>query len=138
MGFTGWYKHPSLLNLFYVVILIQILLLIWALQQTAGEGRKYGGQVVAGTLISAIGGVIIIGSSLLFTTVVFPNYFQELAAIQEQMLREAGKSEAEIRTMLDMTAKTSTPMMQAMAGFVGTFVTGLVASLVIGRFARAK
>ena len=138
MGFTGWYKDPALLNLFWVVIAIQIAVLMWALKRTAAEGRGYGGQVGAGTLISLIAGVFVIVGSLVFTMVVFPNYFRELATIQEQMLRTAGKSEDEIKMVMDMTAKTSTPMMQAFFGFCGTLVTGIVVSAIIGAFIRAK
>ena len=138
MGFTGWYKDPSLMNLFWVVIAIQIAVLMWALKRTAAEGRGYGGQVGAGTLISLIGGVFVIVGSLVFTMVVFPNYFTDLAAIQEQMLRTAGRSEAEIRQTMDLTAKTSTPVMQAFFGFLGTLVTGIVVSAIIGALVKAK
>lgn len=138
MGFTGWYKHPTYMNLFWVVIALQIAVLMSALKHTAKEGRGYGGQVGAGTLISLIGGVFVVLGSLVFTMVVFPDYFKDLAVIQEQMLRDAGRSEADIRQMMDMTAKTSTPMLQAFFGFLGTLVTGVVVSMIIGAFVRAK
>jgi hypothetical protein len=138
MGFTGWYRDPRLMNLFWVVIAIQIAVLMWALKRTAAEGRGYGGQVGAGTLISLIGGVFVIVGSLVFTIVVFPNYFQDLATIQEQMLRTAGKSDAEIKAVMDMNAKASTPPMQAFFGFLGTMVTGVVVSAIIGAFVRAR
>ena len=138
MGFTGWFKHPQLMNLFWVVIAIQIAVLMWALKRTAAEGRGYGGQVGAGTLISLIGGVFVIVGSLVFTMVVFPNYFSELAAVQEEMLRTSGRSEAEIQQVMEMTAKTSTPVLQACFGFIGTLVTGLVVSAIIGAFVRTK
>jgi hypothetical protein len=138
MGFTGWYKDPALMNLFWVVIAIEIAVLMWALKRTAAEGRGYGGQVGAGTLISLIGGVFVIAGSLIFTMVVFPNYFTDLAAVQEQMLRSAGRPEAEIKQTMDMTAKTSTPVIQACFGFLGTLVTGIVVSAIIGAFIKAK
>ncbi len=138
MGFTGWYRDPQLMNLFWVVIALQIAVLMWALKRTAAEGRGYGGQVGAGTLISLIGGVFVIVGSLIFTMFVFPNYFTELAAIQEQALRTAGRSDAEIKQVMDMTAKTSTPMVQACLGFLGTLVTGIVVSAIIGAFVKAK
>lgn len=138
MGFTGWYKDPALMNLFFVVIAIQIAVLMWALKRTAAEGRGFGGQVGAGTLISLIGGVFVIVGSLIFTMAVFPNYFADLAAIQEQQLRAAGQSEDQIRQVMEMTAKTSTPVMQALFGFLGTMVTGIVVSMIIGAFVRAK
>ena len=138
MGFTGWYKDPALMNLFWVVIAMQIAVLMWALKRTAAEGRGYGGQLGAGTLISLIGGLFVVVGSLIFTTMVFPNYFADLAAVQEQMLRTAGKSDDEIRQVMDMTARTSTPMMQALFGFLGTLVTGVVVSAIIGAFVRAR
>lgn len=138
MGFTGWYKHPSLLYLFFLVIVIQIGVLVLALRETAAQGRRYWGQVSAGTLISAVAGAIIVAGSLLFTTVVFPDYFRELAEVQEQMLRQAGRSEEQIRAAMDAYATANTPMSQALGGFIGTFLTGLVASLVIAGFVRAK
>ena len=87
MGFTGWYKDPALMNLFFVVIAIQIAVLMWALKRTAAEGRGFGGQVGAGTLISLIGGVFVIVGSLIFTIVVFPNYFTDLAVIHQRRVR---------------------------------------------------
>jgi hypothetical protein len=138
IGFTGWYRDPVMLNMFYLVILFQLGILVWGLKQTAAQGRGYGGQVGAGMLISLIGGVIIIGASILFTAVVFPDYFQELQAIQADMLRQQGKSEMEINAMLTMTAPMQTPLMNALTGFAGTIVTGLVGSLIIAAFVRKK
>ena len=55
MGFTGWYKDPTMSHAFLpAVILIEIGGLIWGLRQTAAQGRNYAGQVVAGTLMSVI------------------------------------------------------------------------------------
>ncbi len=138
MGFTGWYKDPVLLNLFWVVVAIQIGVLVWALRRTAAEGVRYGGQVWNGTLVSIVGGVIIFCGSLVFTTVVFPQYFEELRALQIEMLKQAGQTEAQIAAAVEATAATATPFMQALFGFIGTVVTGVVASAVIGAFARAR
>lgn len=138
MGFTGWYKDPQLSNLFWVVIAIQIAVLMWALKRTAAEGRGYGGQIGAGTLISLIAGVFVIVGSLVFTTVVFPHYTADMAAILENRLRAAGSSEAEIKQAMAMTARTSTPIVQACLGFAGTLFTGIVVSMIIGAFVKAK
>ena len=40
-GFTGWYKDPALANLFFFVIVIEIVGLIWGLRQTARQGKHY-------------------------------------------------------------------------------------------------
>jgi hypothetical protein len=138
MGFTGWYKDPVMLNVFFVVILLEIGGLVWGLRKTAAEGRTYGGQIVAGTMMSVIAGVIIMGSSLLFTMVVFPTYFTDLQDAYRQILRQQGKSEAEIAQAVSESVAGATPMGQAVQGFVGTLITGIVSSAVIAIWARAK
>ena len=137
MGFTGWYKDPVLLILFLpAVILIEIGGLYWGLRQTAAQGRTYGGQVVAGAMMSTIAGVIVIGSSLLFTMVAFPNYFRELETLQRQMLADAGRSSAEIDAAVQASA--STPMGQALSGFLGTLITGIIVSGIMAIWIRSK
>jgi len=138
MGFSGWYRDPAMLMAFYAVILIQLGVLVWGLKQTAAQGRTYGGQVAAGTLMSVVGGVIIILSSFLFTLVVFPNYFEEIRVVQQEMLKAAGKTDAEIAAEVEMAAQFQTPVMQAIFGFIGTVFTGLIGSLIIGAFYRKK
>ncbi|MEX2662914.1 MAG: DUF4199 domain-containing protein [Vicinamibacterales bacterium] len=138
MGFTGWYKDPAMASAFFAVILIEIGGLIWGLKKTAAQGRTYSGQVVAGTLMSIIAGVVIVGSSLLFTVVFFPDYFAELEAVYRDMLRQQGKTEAEIASEVATWSSGQTPMQQAMNGFIGTFVTGVVVSAVIAIWVRAR
>lgn len=138
MGFTGWYKDPSMANLFFLVIPIEIAGLYWGLKRTAAEERTYRGQVVAGTLMSVVAGVIIIASSLVFTTIAFPEYFEELEAAQRQILQSQGKPDAEIEQTVRDNASFTTPMGQALAGFIGTLVTGILASAVIAIGVRGR
>jgi hypothetical protein len=138
MGYTGWYKDPSRASAFFVVILIEVAGLIWGLRKTAAEGRPYSGQVVAGTLMSIIAGVIIVGSSLLFTTVAFPEYFSEVEAAYRGLLQQQGKSEAEIASEITAWSAGQTSMAQAMNGFIGTFVTGVMVSAVVAIWVRAR
>lgn len=138
MGFTGWYKDPVMLNAFFLVIVIEVAGLLWGLRKTAAQGRTYSGQVVAGTLMSIVAGVVIICSSLLFTMVAYPDYFSELNAAQRQMMQQAGKTDAEITAAIQGAAGMQTPMANALAGFFGTFVTGVVASAIMAIWIRAK
>jgi hypothetical protein len=138
MGFSGWYKDPTMLNLFFIVIIIEIAGLIWGLRKTAALGRTYSGQVVAGTLMSIVAGLVIICSSMLFTTVAFPDYFNELNAAQRAMMQQQGKSDAEITAAIDAAAPMQKPIVNALMGFIGTFITGVVASAVIAIWIREK
>jgi hypothetical protein len=138
MGFTGWYKNPALANVFFIVIAIEIGGLIWGLRKTARQGRAYGGQIVAGAMMAIVAGVIIIASSLVFTTIVFPNSIAEVEQMYRAKLQQEGRSESEIAAAIQGTAASQTPMAQAESGFVGTFLTGIVASAVIAIFVRRK
>jgi hypothetical protein len=138
MGVTGWYKDPVLLNLFFVVVLIEIGVLVWGLRLTAAGGRSYGGQVAAGTMISVFGAVLIFFGSLLFTVVLYPNYFEEVREAGRQALAAQGMSEAEITAALDAEAAMQTPFMQAIIGAIMTVVTGVVVSAILALFIRKK
>jgi len=138
IGFAGWYKDPVMMNTFYLVILFQIVVLVWGLRLTAAEGKTYGSQIAAGMLISLIGAVIIFVGSYLFTTVAFPQYFEEIRTVGERVLREQGKSEEEIRSMMDLSASMQTPFVNAITGVIGTLMTGVIASAIIAFFVRKK
>ncbi|HVL68631.1 MAG TPA: DUF4199 domain-containing protein [Vicinamibacterales bacterium] len=138
MGLTGWYKDPTMYNAFFLVVVIEIGGLIWGLRRTAAQGRTYSGQVVAGTAMAIVAGVVIICASLLFTTVAFPGYFDDINAMGRGILERAGKSEEEIAAAMNASAAMQTPIRNAFAGFLGTFFTGVIASAIIGVWIRAK
>jgi hypothetical protein len=137
MGVTGWYKHPMLLNLFWVVVLIEIGVLVWGLRQTAAT-TGYLGQLGNGTLMAVIGAVIIFCGSLVFTTVLYPHYFEEMRALQTRMMQSAGRTDAEIAAEQQLVAIFQTPVVNALTGVVGTILTGFISSAVIAAFSRKK
>jgi hypothetical protein len=118
-----------------VATLIVILVLIWGLRQTAREGKSYGGQLGAGILMAVIGGVIIFCTSLLLTSVLFPDYLGDVASEGVETMRADGASEAEIDTYV---AAQTNPLLNALMGFLGTVGTGIVASLIISIFIKNK
>ena len=138
MGVTGWYKDPSHAGPFFVILGIEVAGLIWGLRQTAAQGRTYSGQVVAGTLMSMIAGLIIVGASLIFTNLAFPEYVEEIAAVNRRVLERQGKPEPEIATEIAAWSDAQTPARQAMNGFFGTFTTGVVITGVIAVWVRAR
>ncbi len=133
----GWHKDPVMLMLFYLVILIQAGILVWGLRMTAAQGKTYGGQVLSGLVISAIGAAIIFVGSYTLTSMVFPDYFSELAEGMRKMYETQGMAQADIQAQLDAMASTNTPFMNALSGVFGTIVTGLILSLIIAAFVKA-
>ena len=138
MGFTGWYKDPVMMRAFFAVIVIEIIGLAWGLKRTAAQGRGWASQVVAGTLMAVVGGVLIIGFSLVFTTVLFPDYFKEIDQMGRAVLEQQGKSATEIDEALKQSSAWANPMAQALAGFMGTLITGIFASAALAVVIRTR
>jgi hypothetical protein len=130
---AGWLTNPSLFPLFYLVVLIEVAVLVWGLKQTAGQ-QTYGGQLMTGTGASLIAGGFLFAFSLLLTVVLFPSIMGEMRTMQAQLLRDAGRTEAEVSAALAL----QTPLIQAGQGLIGTVVTGVLATLVIAIFLRRK
>ena len=137
MGFTGWYKDPVMVNVFFLVVPLEIGIVIWALRQTAATAT-WGGQIVNGLVLSVVASVIIFAGSLLFTTVAFPGYFNDIRAAQAEMLKSSGMAEAQIQTTLAASAAMQTPLMNALSGVIGTVVTGVIVAAIAGAFWRRK
>jgi hypothetical protein len=126
-----------MLNLFFLVIPLEIAIVIWALRKTA-HAATWGGQIVNGLVLALVASVIIFAGSLLFTTVAYPSYFSDIQAVQAEMLKSAGMSEAEVKTQVAAAAAMQTPLMNALTGVIGTVVTGVLVAAVAGLFLRKK
>jgi hypothetical protein len=138
MGFSGWYRDPVLSNLFWLMIPILIAGLIWGLRRTAKEGKGYWAQVGQGTLMSLIAGVVLFFVTCLFTAVLFPDYFAVIQSLQENALRQAGKSPQEIKLTMETLAITATPLVHGISALTGMLTTGFVASLLIAAFVHDR
>jgi hypothetical protein len=137
MGFTGWYTDPVMLNLFFLVVPLEIGIVIWALRKTA-PGAGWSGQIVNGLVLSLVASVIIFAGSLLFTTVAFPSYFTDIQAARAELLKAQGVAGAELESQVAAGAAMQTPLMNALSGVIGTVVTGIVVAAVAGAFLRKK
>ena len=133
MAGTGWLLRPQTFALFYIVILIQVAVMIWGLRLTAAE-NSYGRQVAVGTVASVVAAIFIVLFSLLLMLVLFPGLIDQMKAMRGQALRDAGATEQEIAAALALQR----PAIQAFQGFLGTVVTGVLATLVIAIFLRRK
>jgi hypothetical protein len=138
MGFSGWFRNPRLQVAFWVVVLIEVVVLRLGLHARAAERRGYWGLVADGTRMAIVASAVIFVGSLLFTTVVFPDYFAQLRDVYAGMLQEQGKSAAEIQQALAAQDAVQRPLPQASFGAIGTIVTGVLVSLVLAKLAARK
>lgn len=132
-----WHVDPVLMNLFFLVIPLEIAVLVMALR-TEAHTAGYGKQVLNGLLVSLVAAPIVFAGSHLLTGVVFPNYFAELKAAGEAMLARAGRTPAQIAEDMARNAAMYDPMSNAITGAVATVVTGLVGSSIVAAFLRKK
>lgn len=112
MGATGWIFDPALSALFGLVVVYEIVVLVVLLRSTAAE-NGWVAQVRAGTLAAVVASPIVFAQSLVFTTVLHPEF---VSAHPEQ----------------------GTALEQALAGVIGTIASGVLASAIIGAFARKR
>jgi len=136
MGFTGWYADPVLANAFLLVVLIDIVVVVLALRETRAR-QGYGKQVLTGLLVGVVGSVLVLGGSLLFTTVAFPDYFETMASMQETVLAQQGLPPETVAAVAAKTRST-TPLAAALQGVAGTIVTSLVVALLAAIGYRRK
>ena len=138
MGLTGWYRDPALQAAFFFVVPIQIAVVVVLLRRTR-EDHGYRGQVGLGTLASVIAAPIVLVQSLIFTTLLFPTYFDDLRASHEALLRSQGAPESEIAIEVAAAAEANGgSFSNAITGAIATVVTGVLVSAITAAFARKR
>lgn len=137
MGFTGWYHHPTMHLLFWLVIPLQVAVLLVQLRLTA-PANGYLRQVVNGVAASVIASAIIFLGSLFATTVLFPSYFREMEALGRLKMAQQGLPADQIEALVQAQAPFLRPLPQAFAGVLGTWFTGLFTSLVAAGWLRRR
>lgn len=134
----GWHADMVMQAMFWLVIVIEGGFLFWGLRMTAKEGRSYGGQVVAGLVMSCVAGAIVFVGSYLIVTVIFPEYFTEVQTAGREALVASGMAETEIDAQMQAMASMQTPLMNSLSGALGTILTGLILSAIIGAFVKGS
>ena len=138
-GMAGMHRSMSTAMLFpLVATVIELAVLVWALRRTAAEGRRWFGQVSAGTLLAFIGGCLILATSYLYVTQFHPTMMAEANDASIAFWRQQGWDEAKIQSTMAEQAPYQTPMAQAVVGFLATVVTGFVLSAILALFIRSK
>lgn len=136
MGVTGWYKNPTMVPLFFVVAVLEVVMVVIALRQHQSTNAWWD-QVRGGITTGMVASPIIFAGSFVFTAFVFPNYFTEISAMGEQMMRSSGATDADIAAYLS-SQSGQTSVSTALQGVIGTLVTAVVTAAIGGAFLRKK
>ena len=138
-GFAGLHKNPAMAWVFPLgATLITVGVLIWALRQTATEGKRYGAQLGTAMVIALIGGVIILFGSFLYTTVLFTDYREIALTNAVEQWEASGMTAEQIDQVMPFAEMMASPVAAAIGGFVMTQITAFIAALIIAAIFRAK
>jgi hypothetical protein len=136
-GLAGWHRTYEMSFVFLAIaILINVASVVFCLRERASS-ETWLGQVRNGLVVGFVGSVIIFFGSWLVTTVVFPDYFAEMAAGYREAYVNMGLSESEVADLVAATASSS-PLKSAFDGVIGTIATSLVVSAIAGVWLRKK
>ncbi|MGD8376412.1 MAG: DUF4199 family protein [Acidobacteriota bacterium] len=134
---AAWHTTPTgAMGFVGVAILVNIVAVILALKETAGE-NGYGRQLLAGLVVGIVGAIGIFLTSWMMLSFVFAEAIPDqiagfTAAYQSWPIPDEQK--AELVVALDgVTAVTS-----AMQGAVGTLFTSFIVGAIAGAFLRRK
>ena len=103
----------------------------------SGSEKVLHVRIVFNHFDELVGAVIIFATSWLATSVVFPNYFAEMAEGYRAAYENMGLSAEEVADLVTATAATS-PVKSAFDGVVGTIGTSVVAAAIAGFWLRRK
>jgi hypothetical protein len=68
------------------------------------------------------------------TMVAFPGLINDMKVMRTHAMQSAGQTPEQIAAAIAL----QTPLIQALMGFLGTVITGFIASLIIAIFVRKK
>ncbi len=136
IAITGLHGNPITGGLLFIglSVLMNVVIVVWALQQTAA-GNSYGGQLLNGVWIGLIAGSLIFLFSWSLLTVLFPDYLAEMKAGYVEWVESRDLSAPEIERQMS-AIDSMTPLSQAIPGFLGTFATSVLAAAMVGAIQR--
>ena len=137
---AGMHKNPALGWVFPVIATASTIgVVIWTLRKTRDEGKRYGGQLLVGIVLAFVAAVLLFVNSYLLTTMIFPNYLDEVRVVQEeQIATQPNLNQQQIDMQRKALDVVMTPKAQAGLGAIMTVIsTGLV-TLIAAIFVRKK
>lgn len=137
MVITGWYKDVSMSNAALLFIPLLLLGLLLGLRRTSREGLRFRGQVLAGVVMAMVAALVIAVNVLGMTGAVVPSYFADQQEVHRQILRQAGKTDAEIAAALAAHPVMSAGQ-HARSALMAVTVMGSVGSALLSVFVRSR
>ena len=136
-GAAGWHRTFNMSFVFLAIaIALNVLAVVLCLRKTAADTRWLG-QLRNGLVLGLVASLVIFASSWLVTSVIFPDYFAEMAEGYRDTYAGMGLSQEEVEELVDATAATSS-VRSALEGVMGTLVVSSVVAAIAGVWLRRK
>jgi hypothetical protein len=136
-GGAGLHTNPIMAIVFVgLAVVINVVVVILALRHTAST-NSWGLQVRSGLVIGVLGAVLIFLGSWIMTSVVFPDYYEQMRDGYMDFFEAANLPEDQIEAQME-TLEAATPVRSALQGALGTLATSIVVAAIAGTFIKKK
>lgn len=132
------YTGSTWLNLLGIAVSVAALIyLALSYRKTVCGGYiTYGNAFIYCWVTYIFAGVISVAFMVLLQTVIEPDYMEKMADVQREMMLKQGMSDSQMEQTMAITAKFQSPLIVAIAGFIGNALVGLVISLITAIFVK--
>lgn len=120
----------------YVVIIAGLILAMRDFRLLNNGFMSYGQGLTVGVVTSAISGLLSSIFSYFYTTFIDTGVMERMMDKTREKLEEAGISDDQIDTQMEMMEKMQNPLFTMGMGLLGSIVLGLIFSLIIAAFLR--
>lgn len=116
-----------------VLVIPGIVLTLAMLDQRRAQGGRLGLRrgLAVGTLVAAISAPLTTSFMIFYHSVINPEWLQRLIAYKSQALPAAGVASDEVDRLIAQLQQSGTVGHQVTGGLLGTFVMGVILSLVL-------
>lgn len=123
----------------YIIIIAGIVLATKTFRdQEQGGFITYGRALGVGTLTVVFAGIITGFFTYLLYTVIDPGLIDKTYAIMEEAYYDAGMSDSQIETAMNMAKRFTNPVMMSVFGFIGSAFLGFIFSLITSIFLKKE
>jgi hypothetical protein len=126
--------HWSVGVLAFVITAVVLVMGIKKYKEINGGFLKLGEAIKIGLGIALISGIIAVIYNLIFTNFIEPQYYINMAEVQQQKMLETypNMSDEQLDAAMEMTKKMSGPGMAAAMAIIGSLFIGFIISLIAG------
>ncbi|MDR0694219.1 MAG: DUF4199 domain-containing protein [Prevotellaceae bacterium] len=128
LGFYGLNTPFSLLT--YVVFIGGLVWSAIAYRQQTGGYISYGQAFGYSITVAAVYAVLAAVFSLLLMQVIDPTYMENVWALTEETLLDAGMSQAQVDMVMEMSSKISHPAITFISSVFGTLLVSAIIALI--------